>query len=85
MPVRWRDGVLLAMGVWCSPTGRIINRISKDQGDVDIRLPLLWSFFLNMGFQILTTVGVIAYSVPWFLLLLIPMAGCCKSLHTHPH
>ncbi len=44
---------------------------------MDMRLPFLWSFLLNMGYQILTTVGVIAYSVPWFLLLMIPMVIAC--------
>jgi hypothetical protein len=57
-----------------SPTGRIMNRLSKDQTDIDSRLSFLWAFFLNMSLQVLTTVGVIAYSAPWFLLPLTPMA-----------
>ncbi len=54
-----------------------MNRLSKDLGDIDMRLPFLWSFFLNMGFAILTTVGVVAYSVPWFLIPVAVIAAVC--------
>jgi ABC-type multidrug transport system fused ATPase/permease subunit len=69
--------VYVSVCVSVSPVGRILNRISKDQGEVDMRLPFMWQFVLNMGMQILTTMGVVAYSSPWFLIALGPVAVVC--------
>ncbi len=54
-----------------------MNRLSKDLSDVDMRLPFLWAFFINMGTQIATTIGVVAYSLPWFLIAFFVIGVVC--------
>ena len=73
--------VCVCVCVPCSPNGRIMNRVSKDQNEVDMRLPFMWQFVANMFLQILTTIGVIGYSAPWFLLAILPVAIFCAC---HP-
>ncbi|XP_072021816.1 ATP-binding cassette sub-family C member 5-like [Amphiura filiformis] len=54
-----------------TPSGRILNRFSKDMDEVDARLPFhLDSWIQNMLF-ILFTIGVIAVVFPWFLIAVV--------------
>ncbi|EPX71531.1 glutathione S-conjugate-exporting ATPase Abc2 [Schizosaccharomyces octosporus yFS286] len=56
-----------------TPTGRILNRFSSDVFRVDeVISRVLMSFFRNL-FQIVFVVGVICYSAPPFLILIIPL------------
>jgi ABC-type multidrug transport system fused ATPase/permease subunit len=54
-----------------TPTGRILNRFSKDLDDVDVGLPTTAEQLLDNLFLIFFSLGVVAYVVPYFL---IPMA-----------
>lgn len=56
-----------------TPLGRIINRFSKDTDELDSRLVLLMEqFFQNLAL-ILTTIALIAYVLPFFLVALVPI------------
>lgn len=57
-----------------TPTGRILNRFSKDMDEVDIKLPFFTEQLLQNGSLILLTIGVIAGVFPWFLAVLVPLA-----------
>lgn len=51
-----------------TPSGRIVNRFSKDLDDVDVQLPIqLEQFFLNTITSVLS-IGLIAYVYPYFLI-----------------
>ncbi|KAI9353043.1 P-loop containing nucleoside triphosphate hydrolase protein [Zopfochytrium polystomum] len=56
-----------------NPIGRIISRFSKDLADTDRQLPRMMQSVLELFFGILGTFGLIAYAVPWVLLLAIPL------------
>eukprot|EP00924_Labyrinthula_sp_SR-Ha-C_P003457 augustus_masked-scaffold_15-processed-gene-10.53-mRNA-1 protein AED:0.02 eAED:0.03 QI:0/-1/0/1/-1/1/1/0/1410 len=53
-----------------TPTGRILNRFSKDIYTVDEVLPYTISSFLGTSFSVLGTVFSISYVAPWFLVML---------------
>eukprot|EP00045_Choanoeca_perplexa_P015068 m.182226 g.182226 ORF g.182226 m.182226 type:complete len:1453 (+) comp16881_c0_seq1:165-4523(+) len=56
-----------------TPTGRILNRFSKDLDDVDVQLPTVLENLLQNLFLIIFSLGVVAYVVPWFLLPMVPI------------
>lgn len=56
-----------------TPTGRILNRFSKDLDEIDIHLPFnVDAASLNIV-RILISIGMIAAVFPWFLLGLAPL------------
>ncbi|OWA53530.1 Multidrug resistance-associated protein 7 [Hypsibius exemplaris] len=57
-----------------TPSGRILNRFAKDVTSVDNQLPFMLNILLACIFQLLGTLMVICYGLPWFVLLLIPIA-----------
>jgi len=58
-----------------TPTGRILNRFSKDLDEIDIYLPFnIDSASLNIV-RILISIGMIAVVFPWFLIGLAPLIG----------
>lgn len=67
-----------------SPAGRILNRISKDQVNVDFLLSFMWEFVVNMFLQMLTVFGVIAYTQPVFLAALGPALILCTCVTSCP-
>ncbi|EGD76178.1 hypothetical protein PTSG_00884 [Salpingoeca rosetta] len=58
-----------------TPTGRILNRFSRDLDEIDVRLPFVAEQFLQNSALLLITLCMIAYVFPWFLLALVPIAA----------
>uniref|UniRef100_A0A4W3K5P2 ATP-binding cassette, sub-family C (CFTR/MRP), member 3 n=1 Tax=Callorhinchus milii TaxID=7868 RepID=A0A4W3K5P2_CALMI len=62
-----------------TPTGRIINRFSKDVNVIDEVIPSTFLMFLATFFTSISTMIVIVCSTPWFALVIGPLAvvnGC---------
>lgn len=56
-----------------TPTGRILNRFSKDIDTLDNTLPQSMRSWLNMLFMMLATLFVIGYATPIFLVVILPI------------
>ena len=56
-----------------TPTGRILNRFTKDIDLIDFMMPMTFRFFLLMLGTIVSVFVVIAYSTPIFLAVLGPV------------
>lgn len=56
-----------------TPTGRILNRFSKDLDEIDIQLPFNLEASAQNVIRILISVAVIAVVFPWFLMGLFPL------------
>ncbi|CAH0480039.1 unnamed protein product [Peronospora belbahrii] len=56
-----------------TPTGRIINRLSKDVYTVDESIPATWSMLLNTFISVLVTLATISYVTPIFMIILLPI------------
>ncbi len=50
-----------------TPTGRLMNRFSKDTDLTDIRIPILTEYWIKCVFHLIESLFVIAYSTPMFL------------------
>ncbi|KAG9350239.1 hypothetical protein JZ751_026593 [Albula glossodonta] len=58
-----------------TPFGRILNRFSSDLYSVDDTLPFILNILLANVFSLLGMLVVMSYSLPWILLLLLPLGG----------
>lgn len=56
-----------------TPSGRIINRFSKDIDATERGIPDSFKTLQRCFFQVLTTIIVISVSTPYFMLVLIPI------------
>ncbi|KAG2998273.1 hypothetical protein PC118_g1381 [Phytophthora cactorum] len=56
-----------------TPTGRIVNRLSKDVYTVDESIPATWSMLLNTFISVLVTLATISYVTPIFMVILLPV------------
>jgi ATP-binding cassette subfamily C (CFTR/MRP) protein 1 len=56
-----------------TPTGRIVNRLSKDVYTVDESIPATWSMLLNTFISVLVTLATISYVTPVFMVILLPV------------
>ncbi|XP_046577436.1 multidrug resistance-associated protein 1-like isoform X2 [Haliotis rubra] len=56
-----------------TPTGRIVNRFSQDMDTIDTRMPSLVEYAGNTMFQVLSSIIVISYTTPIFLVVVIPL------------
>ncbi|TYZ60348.1 hypothetical protein PybrP1_011199 [[Pythium] brassicae (nom. inval.)] len=56
-----------------TPTGRIVNRLSKDVYTVDESIPATWSMLLNTTMSVLATLATISYVTPVFMVILAPV------------
>lgn len=57
-----------------TPMGRILNRFSSDLYTVDDSLPFILNILLATVFSLLGMLVVISYGLPWFLVVLLPLA-----------
>ena len=57
-----------------TPTGRILNRFSRDVETIDNTLPSLFRSWVNTTFTVISTIVVISYSTPIFLVMIVPLA-----------
>ncbi|KAJ3368818.1 Multidrug resistance-associated protein 1 [Allomyces arbusculus] len=58
-----------------TPSGRVLNRMSRDQSNVDNEVPLAFDQCVFLSFQLLGTVITIMTATPWIILLVVPIAG----------
>ncbi|XP_012937343.1 multidrug resistance-associated protein 1 isoform X1 [Aplysia californica] len=56
-----------------TPTGRIVNRFSKDVDTLDVIIPMIFGMFLMCFFNTLSTILVISFSTPLFLAVIVPL------------
>ncbi|CAH0491864.1 unnamed protein product [Peronospora farinosa] len=56
-----------------TPTGRIVNRLSKDVYTVDESIPATWSMLLYTFISVLVTLATISYVTPIFVIILLPI------------
>ncbi|XP_072404906.1 ATP-binding cassette sub-family C member 10 [Chiloscyllium punctatum] len=56
-----------------TPVGRIVNRFSSDLYCVDDTLPFILNIFLATTYGLFGTLLMISYSLPWILLVLVPL------------
>ncbi|OQR71267.1 canalicular multispecific organic anion transporter 1-like [Tropilaelaps mercedesae] len=56
-----------------TPMGRLLNRFGKDLDQLDVQLPMMANFTLEMFFQIIGMVVLISMKFPVFLLFAIPV------------
>ncbi|XP_073445373.1 ATP-binding cassette sub-family C member 5 [Dendrobates tinctorius] len=64
-----------------TPTGRILNRFSKDMDEVDVRLPFQAEMFVQNVILVFFCLGVISGVFPWFLLAVGPLIILFTILH----
>ncbi|KAK3603062.1 hypothetical protein CHS0354_015755 [Potamilus streckersoni] len=57
-----------------TPIGRIINRFSSDVYAIDDALPFIMNIFFAQLYGILGTIVITCIGLPWFSILLIPLA-----------
>eukprot|EP00644_Phytophthora_capsici_P001455 jgi/Phyca11/14970/fgenesh1_pg.PHYCAscaffold_10_\ len=62
-----------------TPTGRIVNRLSKDVYTVDESIPATWSMLLNTLVSVLVTLATISYVTPIFMVILLPVLFSTKN------
>ncbi|KAI0215965.1 Multidrug resistance-associated protein 1 [Lamellibrachia satsuma] len=56
-----------------TPTGRIVNRFSKDVDTVDINIPMTIRIWISNSASVIATIIVISYSTPIFLSVVLPL------------
>ncbi|NXX86603.1 MRP7 protein, partial [Urocolius indicus] len=66
-----------------TPTGRILNRFSSDLYCVDDSLPFILNIFLFNVYQLLGTLVIITYGLPWIALVLLPLAALYFSIQRY--
>eukprot|EP00117_Sycon_ciliatum_P032486 scpid8147/ scgid4352/ Multidrug resistance-associated protein 7; ATP-binding cassette sub-family C member 10 len=57
-----------------TPVGRMLNRFSTDCYSIDDTLPFQLNILLAQLFGLLGTIAITCYGLPWFALLLLPLA-----------
>jgi ABC-type multidrug transport system fused ATPase/permease subunit len=55
-----------------TPNGRILNRLSKDQGQIDGMLMMMLGGFIGQAFTVVLIVSMCAYAIP-YMLLVVPL------------
>jgi ATP-binding cassette subfamily C (CFTR/MRP) protein 1 len=56
-----------------TPTGAIMNRLSKDIDTLDSMLPQAWFQLLNNAAAIVGTIGLVFYAYPWLGIMFPPL------------
>ena len=57
-----------------TPSGRILNRFSKDIYTIDELIPRSVNFFVSTSFTVISTIFVISFATPYFMVVIIPLA-----------
>ena len=57
-----------------TPLGRIMNRFSTDVYTADDSLPFTLNILLAQIFLLLGTIVVVCFSMPWIILLVVPLS-----------
>uniref|UniRef100_A0A3P8PBH8 ATP-binding cassette sub-family C member 5 n=1 Tax=Astatotilapia calliptera TaxID=8154 RepID=A0A3P8PBH8_ASTCA len=65
-----------------TPTGRLLNRFSKDMDEVDTRLPFQAEMFIQNVILVFFCLGVISCVFPWFLVAVGPLVLLFAVLHS---
>ncbi|GFS03367.1 multidrug resistance-associated protein 5 [Elysia marginata] len=58
-----------------TPVGRIVNRFSADQDEMDMVLPMNVEVFMNNILQVTAALVAVSYVSPWFALAVLPLAA----------
>ncbi|KAM6985056.1 ATP-binding cassette sub-family C member 4-like [Aplochiton taeniatus] len=66
-----------------NPIGRILNRFSKDIGQLDSLLPWTFVDFIQVFLQILGVIAVAAAAIPWILLPVLPLLAAFLFLRRY--
>jgi ABC-type multidrug transport system fused ATPase/permease subunit len=56
-----------------TPSGRILNRFSKDMDDADVGLPTNLEQFLQNSALIIVSIVLVIIIIPYFLIALVPI------------
>ena len=57
-----------------TPSGRILNRFSKDIYTIDRMIPHSLNFFISTSFTVINTIFVISFATPLFMVVILPLA-----------
>ncbi|CAB3994460.1 multidrug resistance-associated 7-like [Paramuricea clavata] len=57
-----------------TPIGRVVNRFSSDTYSIDDSLPFMMNIFMAQLFGVAGTICITCYGLPWFLVVLLPLA-----------
>ncbi len=60
-----------------------MNRFSKDQSTVDDTLPRTFQMYFQTLLKVLATIGVIVYSTPAFIVIILPAAVLYYWIQTY--
>ncbi|KAI8088846.1 multi drug resistance-associated protein MRP [Halteromyces radiatus] len=66
-----------------TPLGRILNRFAKDQHTVDEILPRIFGTFFRVFPVVVAIMCVIGFSTPLFLVILIPLFWCYRTIQKY--
>ncbi|KAG1942233.1 multidrug resistance-associated protein 4 [Pimephales promelas] len=66
-----------------NPIGRILNRFSKDIGQLDSLLPWTFVDFIQVFLQIIGVIAVAASVIPWILIPVLPLLICFLFLRRY--
>uniref|UniRef100_A0A1A7XAW0 Multidrug resistance-associated protein 4 n=2 Tax=Nothobranchiidae TaxID=405002 RepID=A0A1A7XAW0_9TELE len=58
-----------------NPIGRVLNRFSKDIGQLDSMMPWTFTDFVQVFLQILGVIAVASSVIPWILIPVVPLLG----------
>ena len=57
-----------------TPSGRILNRFSKDIYTIDRMIPRSLNLFISTSFTVINTIFVISFATPMFMVVILPLA-----------
>ncbi|KAG5445615.1 Multidrug resistance-associated protein 1 [Clonorchis sinensis] len=64
-----------------TPSGRIVNRFSRDIDSADLTIPMSLRILLITVADLVSSLVLIAISIPWFLLVLIPISTAFTGIY----
>lgn len=56
-----------------TPTGRVLNRFSKDIYTIDETIPRSVRAFIGTFFSVISTIFVISFATPLFMIVILPL------------